>query len=106
MRSYHKYRAIPTTIDNIRFASKKEARRYAELKLLVAAKEVKDLELQPRFPCVIDGQLVTTYVADFRYIDCRTGRVVIEDSKGVRTPEFKIKKKLVKALLGVDVLES
>ena len=45
----HKYNAIPTTVDGIRFASKREARRYLELKLLQKAGHISDLELQPRF---------------------------------------------------------
>ena len=44
-----KYGAIRTTVDGVTFASKAEARRYAELKLLEQAGEIKGLELQPKF---------------------------------------------------------
>jgi hypothetical protein len=64
-----KYAAIPTIVDGIRFASKKEARRYTELKLLERAGEITCLELQPKFPCVVNGKKVCTYIADFAYLD-------------------------------------
>jgi hypothetical protein len=86
-----KYRAKPTEVDNIRFASKKEAKRYAELKLLEKAGEVRRIELQPSFDLfvvdhtvgarikraaarmrgegsILDGRIkVGTYRADFAY---------------------------------------
>ena len=44
-----KYKAVKTEINGIKFDSKKEARRYKELKILEKADEIKSLELQPRF---------------------------------------------------------
>lgn len=101
-----KYRAKPTTVDGVRFASKREATRYCVLKLYQRAGSIADLELQPRFPLVVNGQLVCTYVADFRYFDVGTNRVIVEDSKGFRTPAYKIKKKLLAAIHGIEVLET
>ena len=101
----HKYHAKPTEVDGVLFASRLEARRYAELKLLEQAGELRDLELQPRYPLRINGQLICTYVADFRYWDVQQEREVVEDAKGVRTREFVLKKKLVKAVYGIDVEE-
>lgn len=105
----HKYRAIPTEIDGILFASKREARRYGELKLLVAAREITDLVLQPRYDLVVpnvDGGLdkICTYVADFEYT--MLGIRITEDVKGVKTPLYKLKKKLLKSLHGISVLET
>jgi hypothetical protein len=104
-----KYGAIRTEVDGITFASKAEARRYAELKLMERAGAIKDLTLQPRYPIVVEGVPICTYVADFFYFavrdDGRTWRPVIEDVKGVRTPVFKLKAKLVKALYGITVQE-
>lgn len=91
-----KYRAIPVIIDNIRFASQAEGRRYAQLKLLERAGEISRLELQPAFRCEINGKLVCTYRADFAYFDKSSRKV--EDVKGMKTPVYRLKKKLVEAL--------
>ena len=85
------------TMDGIVFHSEREMKRYWELKLLVRAGTIVDLELQPRFPLIVNGAKICTYVADFRYKDL-SGRTVIEDVKGMRTPEYVIKSKLFHAL--------
>ena len=100
-----KYKARPTEVDGILFASKGEAHRYRQLCLRVRAGEISDLELQPRYPLVVNGVNVGTYVADFRYVETATGATVTEDFKGFRTPLFKLKAKLVRALYGVEVVE-
>lgn len=99
-----KYNSVRTTVDGITFASKMEANRYQELKLMQAAGEIYGLALQPKFPLVVNGLKVGTYVADFEYFTDGARRV-IEDVKGVKTPIYKLKKKLVKALHGVDIQE-
>ncbi len=82
-----------------------EARRYQELRLLERAGEIRDLELQPRYPLRVNGRLICTYVADFRYWDVREGRQVVEDAKGVRTSTYKIKAKLMAAVHNIEVEE-
>lgn len=106
-RPVSKYGNEPTVIDGKRFASKAEARRYGFLKVQQMAGEIADLECQPRFPLRVDGVLICTYVADFRYRDLRSGEVVVEDVKSAptRTPVYRIKAKLLKALEGVTVVE-
>ena len=98
----HKYGAIATTVDGIRFASKKEAQRYSFLKSLERADRLRDLELQPKFPCVVNGKKICTYIADFRYT-LKNGKEVIEDVKGVETAIFRLKKKLVESLYPVEI---
>ena len=112
-----KYRNVPTVVDGIRFSSKKEANRDAELRLLERAGKIGSLERQPRFPLIVNGVKVCTYVGDWRYWEMsegghpaqrpsgpRPGRhpigcQIVEDWKsGVQTPEFKIKWKLANAL--------
>lgn len=100
-----KYHAIPTEVEGIRFASRMEARRYQELRLLEGAGEIRDLEVQPRYPLRVNGRLICTYVADFRYWDVREGRQIVEDAKGVRTSTYKIKAKLMAACHGITVRE-
>ena len=104
-RRRSKYRAVRTVVDGIRFDSKHEARCYRDLKLRERAGEIQSLERQPRFPIVVAGVHIGVYVADFRYVDCATGEVVIVDAKGVRTPVYKLKKRLVEALHPVQIQE-
>ena len=76
------------------------------LKALERAGTIRDLKLQPRFKLHVNGQLICTYVADFEYEkELKDGEwiSVVEDTKGVETPEFKLKKKLMKAVHGVEI---
>lgn len=94
-----KYKAKRTEIDGIVFASKKEANRYSELRLLERAGEIRDLVLQPEF-VLVDGftdrkgkkHRPIKYIGDFQYRDDRG--MVVEDTKGFRTEVYKLKKKL------------
>ena len=101
-----KYRAVRTTVDSITFASKKEARRYGELRIMQMAKLISGLELQPRFPIALNEIHICDYVADFAYYDTKTGKRVIEDAKGMRLPLFKLKKRLAEAAYGIVVVET
>jgi hypothetical protein len=105
IRGRSKYRAIPTRVDGVRFASKAEASRFVELKLLEKAGKIQDLELQPSFQIEVNGHRVCVYKADFAYRDGATWERVIEDVKGMRTPVYRLKKKLVEAQYGVTITE-
>ena len=109
------------TIDGETFDSKKEYRRYCELKLLEMAKEIKNLQRQVKFLLipsqfeeVIDAkgkpkqkciERACVYVADFQYQDARTGEVVVEDTKGMKTKEYIIKRKLMLKEYGIKIKE-
>jgi hypothetical protein len=97
-----KYNAKPTVVDGIRFASKAEAVRDAELKLLERAGQIADLKRQPKFDLVVNGQKVCRYIGDWEYVELgehgRRRFRVVEDRKGALTPAFKIKWALAKAL--------
>lgn len=96
----NKYNAKKATVDGHTFDSKREAERYCELKLFLRAKEIKNLELQPRF-LLQDGFVdkegnehkKIEYVADFMYVD-KSEKTVVEDVKGVLTDVYKLKKKM------------
>ena len=97
-----KYRAVKTTIDGVTFASKKEAARYVELRLCEKYGYISNLELQPKYVLIAkfttqSGEKIRelAYVADFRYVDTSTGLTVVEDAKGFKTKEYKIKRKLL-----------
>lgn len=101
-----KYRAEPTEVDGIPFASKMEARRYRELRLAERAGEICELQLQVRYPITVNGVRVCTYVADFVYTETRTGLFVVEDVKGFRTRVFVLKKQLMQAVYGITIRET
>lgn len=98
-----KYRAVPVVVGGIRFASKAEARRYGELWLLEKAGEITQLELQPKYALMSAGERIAWYVADFRYV--QNGALVVEDVKGVKTPVYKLKKKLAETQYGIEIKE-
>jgi len=96
-----KYRSRKATVDGITFDSRKEARKYEELKLLKRAGEIVDFELQPEFELQPgfrdrDGNWVRPikYRADF-LVRYHNGRVVVIDTKGYRTKEYAIKRKML-----------
>ena len=102
----NKYRNIPVTIDNIRFHSSGEGKRYVALRLLEKAGEIYNLELQPKYPLIVNGIKCGAWIGDFRYMDMRNGCVVVEDFKGHLTDVYKLKKKLVEAIYpGVKIVE-
>jgi hypothetical protein len=101
-----KYGNVKTTVDGETFDSKGEAKRWLELRLLERAKAISDLQRQPSYKLEWAGKYICTYVADFTYVDTSTGKTVVEDFKGVRTPEYRIKAKMFAAQYGVTILET
>jgi hypothetical protein len=96
--------AVAVKSDGIRHASRKEARRWGELQWLQKAGEITDLERQVRFPLFgRDGPILTPtgqqmhYVADFAYIEVKTGGQVIEDAKGFKMEIYLLKKAIMQA---------
>ena len=102
----NKYRNIKTVIDGITFDSKKEAARYLQLRLLQKGNIIHTLTLQTRHNIVINGIKICAYVSDFDYYDNEKNQWVTEDCKGVKTAAYRIKNKLMKAVLGIDILET
>jgi len=111
-----KYGAVKTMVDGIVFASKREAARYEELRFREKAGLIADLVLQPRIPLLAasvnnDGDpcwvptYVAEYVADFRYRELATQRIVFEDVKGFKTPLYRLKKKFAEACTGISITE-
>ena len=107
-----KYKAIKTDVDGITFASRKEANRYAELKLLEKAGVIKDLQLQRVFTLIGEqrdknGKILehpVKYIADFVYKN-QNGETVVEDAKGMKTDVYKIKRKLMLSIYGIRIQE-
>lgn len=107
-----KYHARKTVVDGITFDSRREAKRYGELKLLERAGAIKGLQRQVRYELIpafdAGGKHYrpTTYIADFTYTDCETGKGIVEDVKGVRTDVYRLKAKLFAHKFGVAILET
>jgi hypothetical protein len=105
-----KYGNKKTVIDGITFDSQKEGARYQQLKILLRAGKITDLELQPKFTLQAAfkapwGETIRaiTYYADFAYKN-DLGEQIVEDAKGVRTKEYLIKRKMM-ANIGVRIIE-
>lgn len=96
----HKFHACPTTVDGIRFQSKREARRYEALVLARKAGLVVFFLMQTRFD--LPGK--TKYYADF-VVFWSDGTVTIEDVKGHKTETYKIKKRQVEELYPIKITE-
>lgn len=122
----NKYGNKKITLDGLSFDSRKEARRYSELKLLERAGKIKDLELQKSFELIPaqyedTGEVyargekkgqpkrgkciekAVTYKADFVYIE--NGKTIVEDTKGFRTKDYIIKRKLMLHTHGIRIRE-
>lgn len=103
-----KYKNKKTVVSGIMFDSKKEAQRYIDLVALINAGLVRDLNLQRPYAITINNMLVCEYVADFVYgkmVPDGTWVTVVEDAKGMKTAEYRLKKKLMKAVLGIEIQE-
>ena len=99
-----KYRNKKVTIDGRTFDSKAEGARYVQLKRMESAGLISQVQCQPAFDLVVNGHKITRYTADFEYRDGESRRVV-EDVKGVRTRDYVLRLKLMKAVLGITVQE-
>ena len=100
----NKYRNIKTIVDGIKFDSKKEARFYITLKSLQSAKKVISFIRQVKYPISVNGVKICTYIADF-LVTWEYGRSEVIDVKGIKTPIYRLKKKLVKACYNIDIVE-
>ena len=105
-----KYRNRAVTLNGDKFDSHKEARRYGELVLLERTGQIFDLQRQVKYELIpsqrVDGKVVErpcTYVADFVYKE--NGKTVVEDTKGFRTKDYVIKRKLMLFIHGIRIKE-
>lgn len=106
-----KYNNQKKTVDGITFDSILEARRYIILKARLEAGTISDLRLQPHYTIMegykdLSGTYIrpVQYIADFSYINA-DGKRIVEDTKGVRTEAYAIKRKLVRDRFGVEIVE-
>lgn len=117
-----KYRNKKIEADGMVFDSKKEYKRWCELNLLLKAGEITELERQVKIPLIPTqrepdiigkrgglkkGKVIEheiSYIADFVYKD-KDGKLVVEDTKGFRTKEYVLKRKMLLFLWGIRITE-
>ena len=117
----NKYRNIKKEVDGITFDSVKEANRYTELSLLEKSGEIQNLQRQVKYVLipsqrepdrigpqggVYKGKVIEkecNYYADFVYT--QNGETVVEDTKGMKTKEYIIKRKLMLYIHGIRIKE-
>lgn len=107
----NKYHSQKIEVDGEKFDSEKEANRYQELLILEKIGEVSHIDRQVKFELIpsqkIDGKIVekaVAYIADFTYID-KDGKYVVEDTKGFKTKDYIIKRKLMLYVHGIRIKE-
>jgi len=94
--STHKFRAKKIIVNQINFPSYNEGKTYSKLAFLESKNIIKKLELQPKYPAIINGKVAFNYFADFRFTyDDKTETL---DVKGKSTAVFKLKHKILKLL--------
>ena len=96
-----KYHNIKTTVDGIIFDSKAEAARWLQLKALERSGRIKRLERQTPIDVTYNNVKLFRYRADFSYFE--NGARIHEDVKGVMTPVFRLKARILKAMLNIDI---
>lgn len=101
----NKYGNVKTEVAGVRFDSKHESKRYIALRQMERDGLIRDLELQVPFRLEVNGDLICVYKADFVYYDNQTDTMIVEDAKGVRTREYIIKAKLMKAIHNIVISE-
>lgn len=102
-----KYKNIRITYDGILWDSKKECERYKVLVLLQEYNQIQDLKWGVPFDLLVNGIKVAWYKADFTYM--KNGVLIIEDTKSPVTRKnriYRLKKKMIKAQYGIDILET
>lgn len=97
-----KYHNIKTVVNGITFDSKREAFYYNLYRKLENAKEIFSLQRQIPYVFKLDGKKIFTYKADFQYTDS-DGKIHVIDVKGVLTPVFRLKKKLIEAQHNIEI---
>lgn len=105
-RKPSKYRNVKVVQDGETYDSKKEAQRGRELALMSRAGLIFKLQRQVVYPLIVNGELICRYIADFQYVE--KGKTHVEDVKSTATrkiPAFVIKKRLMRAIEGIEIIE-
>lgn len=99
-----KYKAKKVVINGISFDSKIEGQRYMFLMEQQKKGLISNLACQEVFDICVEGTSVCSYISDFTY-NLSSGEKVVEDVKGMKTPVYRLKKKLLKVCSGIAIKE-
>lgn len=99
----NKYGAQQIVVDGVLFHSKGEARYWEILRLREKAGEIYGLERQKVYQIIMNGVKICKLIVDFAFYDKTDEQFHAQDWKGVVTPMFRLKAKLVKAQYGVEI---
>ena len=100
-----KYGNQRVVVDGRTFASKKEAKVYNDLKLLEMGGKIESIKCQVTYPFRLNGVKICSYRADFVVKWKGKDKEEVWDAKGFRTPEYKIKKMMMLAFYGINIVE-
>lgn len=111
-----KFKNQKVVIDGFKFDSKKEGKRYCDLKILQRAGQIEDLRMQVSFELMAGVKFenekrkkpAMKYIADFVYVDMETGLQVVEDVKSLATRKlaaYRQKKHLMMSVHGIEIQE-
>lgn len=102
-----KYKNIKVTINGVQFDSKKEAGYYNLLQLKKKAKLIDHFEMQVKYDIIVNGHKIGFYKSDFvTYKDGQVLEVIdVKSEMTKKLPVYRLKKKLIKALYGFDIVE-
>ena len=110
----NKFGAVKKVYNNTEYHSTKEAKRAMVLDIMLKNNLISNLQKQVRYTWEVVHRNIETgaefikkqsYISDFEYTDS-IGNHIVEDAKGFRTPEYKRKKKIMKKIFGIDILET
>ncbi len=99
----NKFNARKKMVDGIVFDSTREATAYQLLKIRETAGEITGLQCQTTYDLHVNGILICKYTADFTFIE--NNQNVVADAKGMKTPVYSLKKKLMRAIHGITIRE-
>jgi hypothetical protein len=106
-KNKNKYNAQPTTLDDITFASKHEAKVYFDLKMLEKSGNIKNLALQVPYTHTVNGKKCFKYIADFVFFDIEKNTLRIVDAKGCKQGSawniFRLKQKCIEAEHNIEI---
>lgn len=109
--SRSKYGSKKVTVGGVTFDSQREYRRFCELSLLERAGKITNLQMQVKYVLIPSqkdekGKVIErecSYIADFVYVE--NGKLVVEDAKGYKTPEYRLKRKMALYFHGIRIKE-
>ncbi len=112
MKKLSKYKSVKTEFNGVLYDSRKEANRASVLHNCELHGGIKNLKRQVKYSWIekhclgdLEIEFKRSWIADFTYLNIKTGELIIEDVKGFRTVEYRKKKKIVEHLFGIKISE-